>query len=50
MTPRGGLLIALSTMTFACTSTETMDWVAVGGSKAGGTVVLGIDVPAKMGG
>jgi hypothetical protein len=26
-----------------------MDWAAVGGSKADGTVVLGIDVPPKIG-
>lgn len=26
-----------------------MNWVGVGGSKADGTVVLGIDVPPKMG-
>jgi hypothetical protein len=49
MNPRSGLLIALSTMIFACTTTENMDWTAVGGSKADGTVVLGIDVPPKIG-
>lgn len=46
---RNGLLIALSTTIFACTSAEQMEWISVGGSKAGGTVVLGIDVPPKMG-
>src|SRR5260370_33809960 len=49
MNPRSGLLIALATMIVACTNTETMDWAAVGGSKADGTVVLGIDVPPKIG-
>lgn len=33
----------------ACTTTEKMEWVGVGGSKADGNVVLGIDVPPKMG-
>ena len=33
----------------ACTTTEKMNWVGVGGSKADGNVVLGIDVAPKMG-
>lgn len=32
----------------ACTTTESMRWVGVGGSKADGTVILGIDVLPKM--
>jgi hypothetical protein len=36
-------------MVSACTTTEKMSWVGVGGSKADGTVVLGIEVPAKVG-
>lgn len=31
-----------------CTTVNTMKWVGVGGSKADGTVILGIDVPPKM--
>lgn len=41
-----GLLAALLS---ACTTMESAKWVGVGGSKADGTVILGIDVPAKMG-
>lgn len=33
----------------ACVSRESMNWMLVGGSKADGNVILGIDVPAKMG-
>ena len=32
-----------------CTTTESMRWVGIDGSKAGGTVVLGIHVPPKIG-
>ena len=32
-----------------CTTTERRKWVAVGGSKSDGQVILGIDVPAKNG-
>lgn len=32
-----------------CTTTEARNWVGVGGSKADGTVILGIDVSPKMG-
>ena len=39
----------LSVLVAACTTTEKMDWVARGGSKADGNVSLGIDVPPKMG-
>ena len=49
MKTRSGLLIALSTMLFACANTEKLEWAAVGGSKADGTVILGIDVPAIVG-
>lgn len=33
----------------ACTTTENREWIGVGGSKADGTVILGIDLPAKFG-
>jgi hypothetical protein len=43
------LIAGLLAMTAACTTTEKMDWVLVGGSKADGNIILGIDVPPKMG-
>ncbi|THF64346.1 YecR family lipoprotein [Pseudothauera rhizosphaerae] len=51
MARTAGLLSAalLAALTSACSTTEKMRWVAVGGSKADGAVILGIDVPAKMG-
>jgi hypothetical protein len=49
MKARSGLVIALSMMLFACANTEKREWTAVGGSKADGTVILGIDVPAIVG-
>lgn len=49
MNHRTGLLIVLTVMMTACATTETRDWAGVGGSKADGTVILGIDVPPKMG-
>ncbi len=42
-------LIALSTMMVACTTSASLQWAVVGGSKSDGNVVLGIDVPAKVG-
>ena len=36
-------------LTLACTTTEKREWIGVGGSKADGTVILGIDLPAKFG-
>lgn len=33
----------------ACTTVEQMKWVGVGGSKADGMVILGFEVPPKMG-
>lgn len=42
-------ILLIATLTCACTTTETMKWVGMGGSKAGGTVILGIDVPPKAG-
>ena len=45
-----GLLIALSSLAMlACTTAENYEWIPVGGSKVAGTVILGIDVPPKMG-
>lgn len=38
-----------ATVLAGCTTTESMKWVGVGGSKADGTVILGIDVPPKFG-
>ncbi|WP_374045067.1 YecR family lipoprotein [Geobacter sp. AOG2] len=43
------LVIMVAALTSACTTTETMSWVCVGGSKADGNVILGIDVPPKFG-
>ena len=42
------LFVVLITLS-ACTVTEKMTWATVGGSKADGNVILGIDVPPKMG-
>jgi hypothetical protein len=44
-------LISMLTATAlaGCTTIERMNWVGVGGSKADGAVVLGIEVPPKMG-
>jgi len=36
-------------LTSGCTTTERMNWVSVGGSKADGNIILGIDVPPKVG-
>lgn len=36
-------------LTSACTTVEKKEWVAIGGSKAGGMVTLGIDLPARVG-
>lgn len=44
-----GVVPAVALALSACTTTEQMDWVMVGGGKADGSVILGIDVPAKMG-
>jgi hypothetical protein len=49
MNLRSGLLFMLVTMMCACTAMEKKDWAVAGGSKADGTVILGIDVPPKMG-
>jgi hypothetical protein len=43
------LAILVAALTSACTTTETMSWVCVGGSKADGNIILGIDVPPKLG-
>lgn len=43
------ILISGISLISACTTTEKMSWVGVGGSKADGTVILGIEVPPKMG-
>lgn len=42
-------LIALSSTMVACTTSATLQWAVVGGSKSDGNVVLGIDVPARLG-
>ena len=42
-------IILLCVVLSACTTTEKMDWVLVDGSKADGDIILGIDVPPKMG-
>ena len=49
MKARMSLLVALSATMLACTSSETHDWVPVGGSRSDGIVVLGIAVPPKFG-
>jgi hypothetical protein len=46
---RGGLLLLMAAVLFACTQAANMEWTSVGGSKADGVVVLGIEVPPKMG-
>jgi hypothetical protein len=33
----------------SCTTTENKRWQTIGGSKADGTIILGIDLPAKFG-
>ncbi|HPK31173.1 YecR family lipoprotein [Ottowia sp.] len=43
------LAIVFTAITGCATPTEHARWVGVGGSKADGTVVLGIDVEPKMG-
>ncbi len=44
------LAVLLTTLFLtACTTTENREWIGVGGSKADGTVILGIDLPAKFG-
>ena len=42
-------VIALPSLIGACTATEHMMWGGVGGSKADGMVVLGFEVPPKIG-
>lgn len=44
------IIIVLATLLVlpACTTVESARWIGVGGSKADGNVVLGIDVPPKM--
>jgi hypothetical protein len=42
-------LFVFASLMSACTTTEHMKWVGVGGSKADGIVILGFDVPPKMG-
>ena len=42
-------LVAFSGLLGACATVEHMNWIGVGGSKADGTVILGIDLPAKFG-
>ena len=44
-----GIAIPMLILATACTTTEKMRWVGIGGSKADGTIVLGIEVPPKMG-
>lgn len=49
ITNRALVALSLVALTSACTTTEKRDWIGVGGSKADGTVILGIDLPAKFG-
>jgi hypothetical protein len=49
MKARVTLLMALAILAVACTRTEALEWSVVGGSKSDGNVVLGIDVPARLG-
>ncbi len=42
-------LVAFAGLVGACTTMEHRKWFGVGGSKADGVVILGIDVPPKMG-
>ena len=44
-------VISLAAITAGCATveTETAEWVGVGGGKADGMVILGIDVPPKVG-
>jgi hypothetical protein len=41
-------LIAVSLLLYGCTTHENRKWIGVGGSKADGVVVLGIEIPPKM--
>ena len=43
------LIFLFAAAVSSCTTTAQMRWGSVGGSKADGTVILGIDVPPKMG-
>ncbi len=43
------VLTAVALMLCGCTTHENRKWIGVGGSKADGVVVLGIEVPPKMG-
>lgn len=42
-------LLVISGFLAACTTMEHRKWVAVGGSKADGVVILGFDIPPKIG-
>lgn len=42
------ICLIIMTLT-ACTTTERMSWGVAGGSKSDGIIILGIDVPAKLG-
>lgn len=42
-------LVTFAGLVGACTTMEHMKWFGVGGSKADGVVILGFDVPPKMG-
>ena len=43
-------IFVITVLISACTTTtEKREWVGIGGSKADGTVILGIDLPAKFG-
>lgn len=45
----GAIMIIAITSSCATVETGTAEWIGVGGSKADGTVVLGIEVPPKNG-
>ncbi len=42
-------IVLLAVFVSACTTIEKKEWVGVGGGKTSGTVMLGIDLPAKVG-
>lgn len=42
------ILVFFTFLVSSCTTTESMKWLGVDGSKADGVVVLGFDVPPKM--
>jgi len=42
-------MVALMALLAGCTTTDHVRWTGVGGSKADGLVILGVEVPPKIG-